>query len=157
MIVFLLLGLLLLAVAIICLVWCLLLATIPYFTIFHHPHILTMGVQEYLASHNVERSDVGPFLFIHTILSAILVGSTWGICYFAGKHPLPQSFMTSSKHEVPNSILLRSISKMPLLSDGLKRKACQAMVSAHLNLSDIIIQVIHNIQLDFTRACITKE
>ena len=127
-------------------VWCLLLA-IPYFTIFHHPHhphILTMGVQEYLASHNIERSDVGPFLFIHTILSAILVGSTWGICYFAGKHPLPQSFMTSSKHEVPNSILLRSISKMPLLSDGLKRKACQAMVSAHRDILISSYSYTHN-------------
>eukprot|EP00956_Cyclotella_meneghiniana_P001623 scaffold1800_cov87-Cyclotella_meneghiniana.AAC.9 len=88
-----------------------------------------MGVQEYLVSHNIERSDVGPFLFIHTILSAILVGSTWGICYFAGKHPVPQSFMKSSSQEVPKSVLLRSISKMPMLSDGSKRKICQAMIS----------------------------
>jgi hypothetical protein len=89
-----------------------------------------MGLDEYLATHDIDRSDVGPFLFIHTVLSAVLVGSTWCMCYFAGKNPPPQSFLTSigDKH-VPNSLLLNSITKMPLLSDALKRKACEVIVS----------------------------
>ena len=92
-----------------------------------------MGLDEYLATHDIDPSDVGPFLFIHTVLSAVLVGSTWCMCYIAGRNPPPKSFLTRiCDKQVPNSLLLNSITKMPILSDGLKRKACQAMVSCYI-------------------------
>ena len=89
--------------------------------------MIMMSVQEYLTSHNIDRSDVGPFLLIHTVLSAILVGSTWGICYFAGRHSPPQYFLPGND-QLPTSVLLNSMTKMPWLSHGVKRKACQAFV-----------------------------
>jgi hypothetical protein len=85
-----------------------------------------MGVQEYLESNDIDRSDVGAFLFIHTVLSAILVGSTWSICYFAGKHPPPQL----GNEQVSNSILLNSVTKV--LPAGLKRKTYLALVRHHV-------------------------
>jgi hypothetical protein len=90
-----------------------------------------MGVQEYLESHDIDRSDVGAVLFIHTVLSAILVGSTWSICYFAWRHPPPQL----GNKQVSNSILLNSVTKV--FSAGLKRKAHLALVRRHLLYIDV--------------------
>jgi hypothetical protein len=91
-----------------------------------------MGVQSYLESSNIDPSDVGPFILIHTILSAILVGSTWGICYFAAGGNSPPSYLKSSEH-IPSSILLNSIVKIPLISDCLKKRAVSVMVRFILN------------------------
>ncbi|KAL3800157.1 hypothetical protein HJC23_001078 [Cyclotella cryptica] len=82
----------------------------------------------YLETH-IEPSDVGPFLLIHTFLSAILVGSTWCVCYFGfGLHSKPPYFSHSKEH-VTTSLVLNIVAKMPVLSDDFKRRACQAMTS----------------------------
>lgn len=86
-----------------------------------------MGINEYLESRDVSHSDIAPFLLMHTVLSAVLVGSTWWWCYWgSGLKPSVQIF---KNEQMPQSLLLNSLVSMPIISDGIKRRASRALVS----------------------------
>mmetsp|Transcript_4951 Transcript_4951/g.9640 ORF Transcript_4951/g.9640 Transcript_4951/m.9640 type:complete len:114 (-) Transcript_4951:520-861(-) len=113
-----------------------------------------MGINEYLESHNVvSPTDIGPFLIIHTILSAALVGSTWWLCYWgsgrtaaaaAAAATLPSStaatqLFKNNHQQMPQSMLLNSLVSMPMISDGIKRRATNALVSYFSSIVYIIL------------------
>jgi hypothetical protein len=92
-----------------------------------------MGINEYLEARNINPSDVGPFLLIHTVLSVVFVGSTWFMCYVGGgvvsvsRHP-STSLLLDSGQQLPKSALLNSFVKVPFISDGIKKNICQAFL-----------------------------
>lgn len=89
-----------------------------------------MGAQEYLEGNNniISSSDVAPFVLIHTVLSAILVVSTWWLCYSAASLASQPAAATSIGIEtMPRSALLNSFVDMPFISDGIKRKVCSSL------------------------------
>lgn len=114
-----------------------------------------MGVQEYLEEQNISSSDVAPFLIIHTVLSAILVGSTWWLCYSASWQPAAKSL---GIEEMPRSALLNSFVAMPFISDGIKRRVCSSLIAleqASRNSKLVAFLDRKFPSLDATRLCVS--
>jgi len=124
-----------------------------------------MGVTEYLESRDLAASDLGPSLFIHTVLSAVLVGSTWWLCFASsgtiGKIPNHCEViekMASKSEPMPKSVLLHSILAAPMVSDRMKKRAYLALASIertsrNSRLAKFIERKIPSI--DATRICVS--
>lgn len=124
-----------------------------------------MGITEYLESRDLAASDFGPFLFIHTVLSAVLVGSTWWLCYVSagaiGKMPnhseVIEKFVSKSE-PMPNSVLLNSILVSPMVSDGMKKRAYLALAAIErTSRNSKPVQFIERRipSIDATRVCVS--
>ncbi|KAL7551214.1 hypothetical protein ACHAWF_014408 [Thalassiosira exigua] len=94
-------------------------------------HKNAMGINQYLESRGADASDVAPFVVIHTILSAALVGSTWWWCYWGSGRALPRPAAPSSfaNEAAPRSMLLNSLLSAPVISDEIKRRASRALLA----------------------------
>ena len=127
-----------------------------------NPHsitIISMGIQEYLDTQNISSSDVAPFVIIHTVLSAILVGSTWWLCYSAASlTSLQPAAKSLGIDEMPRSALLNSLVATPFISDGIKRRACGSLVAlekASKNSKLVAFLDRKFPSLDATRLCVS--
>ncbi len=119
-----------------------------------------MGVKEYLdGQHNISTSDVAPFLIIHTLLSAVLVGSTWWLCYStASLTSLQPAAKSLGIEEMPRSALMNSFVATSFISDGIKRKACSSLVAlerASRNSKLVAFLESKFPSLDATRVCVS--
>lgn len=121
--------------------------------------IISMGIQEYLDTQNISSSDVAPFVIIHTVLSAILVGSTWWLCYSAASlTSLQPAAKSLGIDEMPRSALLNSLVATPFISDGIKRRACGSLVAlekASKNSKLVAFLDRKFPSLDATRLCVS--
>mmetsp|Transcript_35842 Transcript_35842/g.61122 ORF Transcript_35842/g.61122 Transcript_35842/m.61122 type:complete len:233 (-) Transcript_35842:115-813(-) len=115
-----------------------------------------MGINEYLESRDVSSSDVAPFLLIHTILSAALVGSTWWWCYLgSGRTPPTQLF---KNEQMPQSVLLNLLVSVPIIPDGIKRWASRSLLAleqASRNSKPVKYLEQKMPSLDATRVCVS--
>lgn len=118
-----------------------------------------MGVKEYLDEQNISTSDVAPFLIIHTLLSAVLVGSTWWLCYSAASlTSLQPAAKSLGIEEMPRSALINSFVNMSFIPDGIKRKACSSLVAleqASRNSKLVAFLERKFPSLDATRLCVS--
>ena len=133
----------------------------PHYTnaIISEPQLTTMGVQEYLDEQNISSSDVAPFLIIHTVLSAILVGSTWWLSYSAANlTSLQPAAKSLGIEEMPRSALINSFVAIPFISDGIKRKVCSSLIAlerASRNSKLVAFLERKFPSLDATRLCVS--
>mmetsp|Transcript_6086 Transcript_6086/g.13794 ORF Transcript_6086/g.13794 Transcript_6086/m.13794 type:complete len:211 (-) Transcript_6086:1043-1675(-) len=115
-----------------------------------------MGINEYLESRDISHSDVAPFLLVHTFLSAALVGSTWWWCYWgSGRTPPSQLF---KNEQMPQSMLLNSLLAMPMISEGIKRRASRALLTLEkASRSSKPVKYLERKMpsLDATRVCVS--
>jgi len=118
-----------------------------------------MGVKEYLDGQHISTSDAAPFLIIHTLLSAFLVGSTWWLCYStASLKPLQPAAKSLGIEEMPRSALMNSFVATSFISDGIKRKACSSLVAleqASRNSKLVAFLERKFPSLDATRVCVS--
>jgi hypothetical protein len=118
-----------------------------------------MGVKEYLdENNNISSSDVAPFVLIHTVLSAILVGSTWWLCYSAASLTSQPTATSLGIETMPRSALLNSFVAMPFISDGIKRRVCTSLVAlekASRNSKLVAFLDRKFPSLDATRLCVS--
>uniref|UniRef100_A0A7S1YV05 Uncharacterized protein n=1 Tax=Ditylum brightwellii TaxID=49249 RepID=A0A7S1YV05_9STRA len=85
----------------------------------------------------MSQADVPSFLFIHTALSAILVSSTWYICYVAAgscaPKPPPTTIMSpllsSTQQQPPKSILLNALLSSSFVPQSIQKRAYSSLVS----------------------------
>ncbi|KAL9180675.1 hypothetical protein ACHAXT_011128 [Thalassiosira profunda] len=109
-----------------------------------------MGIHEYLEARDISPADVGPFLFLHTLLSAVLVGSTWWACYIGGR--------SCSNEAMPSSLLLDSLVRIPGVSERAKQRACRTLLSlekASRNSRPVQYLERKIPSLDATRLCVS--
>jgi hypothetical protein len=119
-----------------------------------------MGIKEYLDEQDVSSSDVAPFLIIHTVLSAILVSSTWWLCYSAASFASEQSslMMSLGIDKMPRSALLNYLVAMPFISDGVKRRAISSLAALEKTSrnSKLVAFLERKMStLDATRLCVS--
>lgn len=117
-----------------------------------------MGINEYLESRDVSSSDVAPFLFIHTLLSAALVGSTWWFCYCGSGPAKPSSTVLLQSDQMPQSVLLKSLISMSMIPEGIKLSATRAMLTlekASHNSKPVKYLEQKIPSLDATRLCVS--
>lgn len=120
-----------------------------------------MGIKEYLDEQDVSSSDVAPFLIIHTVLSAILVSSTWWLCYSAASFASPEQsslMMSLGIDKMPRSALLNSLVAMPFISDGVKRRAVSSLAALEKTSrnSKLVAFLERKMSsLDATRLCVS--
>jgi hypothetical protein len=119
-----------------------------------------MGVKEYLVESNlISSSDVvAPFVLIHIVLSAILVGSTWWLCYSAASLTSQPTATSLGIETMPRSALLNSFVAMPFISDGIKRRVCTSLVAlekASRNSKLVAFLDRKFPSLDATRLCVS--
>ncbi|KAL7450225.1 hypothetical protein ACHAWC_002180 [Mediolabrus comicus] len=120
-----------------------------------------MGIKEYLDEQDVSSSDVAPFLIIHTVLSAILVSSTWWLCYSAASFASPEQsslMMSLGIDKMPRSALLNSLVAMPFISDDVKRRAVSSLAALEKTSrnSKLVAFLERKMSsLDATRLCVS--
>lgn len=120
-----------------------------------------MGIKEYLNEQDVSSSDVAPFLIIHTVLSAILVSSTWWLCYSAASLASPEQsslMMSLGIDKMPRSALLNSLVAMPFISDGVKCRAVSSLAALEKTSrnSKLVAFLERKMSsLDATRLCVS--
>ena len=75
------------------------------------------------------------------------MGSTWWWCYWGSGRclPNPPQFLNNNQ-QMPRSMLLNSLVAMPIISDGIKRRASRAMVS-RINFYLTIVNCIESLTL----------
>ncbi len=133
----------------------------PTFSLLLHHSTIIMGIKEYLDEQDVSSSDVAPFLIIHTVLSAILVSSTWWLCYSAASFASPEQsslMMSLGIDKMPRSALLNSLVAMPFISDGVKRRAVSSLAALEkTSRSSKLVAFLERkmSQLDATRLCVS--
>lgn len=89
-------------------------------------------------------------MLFHTVLSAILVGSTWWHCYWAAS--------SLAIDKMPRSALLNSLVTTPFISDGIKRRACNSLAALEKasRRSKLVAYLERKMpSLDPTRLCVS--
>ena len=120
---------------------------------------VTVTVAEYLEEQNISPSDVAPFVIIHTVLSALLVGSTWFLCHTAAHMTSMQPAAKSlGVEEMPRSALINSFVAIPFISDSIKRSACNSLVGLERSArnSRLVAYLDRKFSsMDATRLCVS--
>jgi len=90
-------------------------------------------VDSFLATHDMAPADIPVFLFVHTALSAALVGSTWYLSYVAAGSGIGAVSLDSG--EASKSLILNALLSVPIFPEKFRFKANQVIVGLEMSTS----------------------